>query len=891
MLNKAKLEPVELRALEFSIRSAEEIIAASAFELTSHKLSPAEYGTVTDPRGGATRYSSCETCLQSEVDCMGHFGFTRFDSPVMHPLFLQSAVLLLRVLCQHCHRLLFNAQRLSYANIDTASRSKRLERINALLDGRGVLHCAHCGAPPSQYVLTPYNPKPGSNAPKTSHLHRRVESPSTGVVDIPMSDVEIATILEDVPKEDVELLGVDPSRFLVRVWPVIPLRCTKQKEGTCSQTDDLISLLRDMVKLNIIAKDVNASDLERIIAQHELAEKLNAYVSNSENRKSSNADRGKPIASIVDRVKGKRGLIRNNLMGKRSVMTARTVIGPDPTLRLDEVSVSQDIAKSLTIPVSVYPGNVEEAKKRVANGNVVRAERGTQTINVEMAKSSYVPKEGDVIHCYLREGDWIMMNRQPTLHRGSMIAFKIKIRNSKTFGLNLATTKSFNADFDGDNMNGMVPQSTRTTVELAELSSVKNALVIGTRANISIVQDSLTAVYLMSKEVEVRVPKSVVGDVVYAMAGSQVSSYLERLERYRRQLGKPFIDSRMLVSLAFPENFSYASSDGELVIDRGLILKGLLTKRWLGANRSSLIKLILFRYKSAECCSFVDRLQFGATAFLMWRGFSVHADDFLYAGPAVEEAVSNTLRAAEEVQKTIKNPRLREARTREVLDMAKDVGMKLVRSAASNSNIATMIESGSKGDFFNAGQIRGTLGQQTLDGGSIKPDLNGGTRTTVHYHFHEKRPAKLMESRGFISSGFARGLSPREIVFHAMTGREGVCTSATLTAESGYTARRVNKFLEDIHVRIDGTVGDRIGNIYSFAYNGCGINPAFDDYDLTHVIEKVGGVVAAPSKRRPFDMNFTDEGDEQQPLAKKPRAEIIDLVSSDEEEGVDQDVK
>jgi DNA-directed RNA polymerase beta' subunit len=886
---------VELKALQFCMRSYDEIVAASAFQLTSNRLNPGEYGTVCDPRGGATKNSMCETCLCNEIACPGHFGHVIFDSPILHPLFVSNAACMLRIICARCHRLVVNKHRISYEGLDNVHGARRLERLGAMADVRGS-SCVHCDTPVSQYTTKDYNPKPGSTAPKTTFIHRHTESERLGSVDTPMTDADVAEILEDIPDEDVALIGVDPKLFLVRAWPVIPLRCTKQNESG-TRVDDIITLLRDMVKLNAIAANPESTDLVRIMAQLDLREKLNIYISNSECRKSSNADRGKPIDGINDRIKGKHGLIRNNLMGKRSVMTARTVIGPDPTLKIDEVSFSRELAKSLTVPMTVHAGNLEECKQLVRRGCVPKLTRDGRQVNLELMgpekTAEFELQPGDVLSRNFTDGDWVMMNRQPTLHRGSMIALKARLRDTKTFGLNLAITKSFNADFDGDNMNGMIPQSVQARVELAELSSVYSSMIVGTRANVCIVQDALTGAYLMSMEHEIRLPRATAYEILYAMVGDEdVSAHVQRLDEHRERLGKKWYDPRMLISLAFPARFSFTSRDGDFCVERGLLVRGALSKKYLGANGTSLLKVLMFRYGPEECGRFVDRIQFGAINYLSWRGFSVSSDDFSPAGAQVTETVERTLEEAQKVATSIRNKRLRDAKIQQVLNTAKDMGMALVKNATKASNIAVMIDSGSKGDYFNVGQIRGTLGQQNLDGGFIVPQMNGGKRSTIHYHIDEKRPEKLFESRGFIASSFSRGLSPHEIVFHAMTGREGVCTSATLTAVSGYTARRVNKFCEDMVVRIDGSVGDRSGCVYDFAYGGFGMSPAFEQFDYSHIIEELGGEVAEPKQaaaKRHIEVSPTGESCEannEECAAKRVKSNSIEEAQQPDEDDV-----
>jgi DNA-directed RNA polymerase II subunit RPB1 len=160
-----------------------------------------------------------------------------------------------------------------------------------------------------------------------------------------------------------------------------------------------------------------------------------------------------------------------------------------------------------------------------------------------------------------------------------------------------------------------------------------------------------------------------------------------------------------------------------------------------------------------------------------------------------------------------------EAKINMALSKAKDVGMRLAKESLDpNNNFVNTIMSGSKGDFFNIAQIMGLLGQQNVGGGRIQPHLNNRTRTLPHYSRRHLSFEAECESRGFIQNSFLRGLSPREFWFHAMSGREGLTDTATKTAQSGYTQRKMVKIMEDVQIQYDQTVRNSMGSIIQFAY-------------------------------------------------------------------------
>lgn len=827
---------MELKSLHFELMSYKDMEKLATYEVTKHRPGPNgdTTGTVFDSRAGAQNNRKCGTCFQGAYDCPGHFGIIKLARPILHPLFLHQIRDIIRLICRFCKFPVIKDAKGIHSH-----GPKRLADLLKIVEKRGTL-CAHCSTPVAQYKLSSAPSVATSKAKKK--IHRSLCQVINANTKVWLSDEDVADILEEFPEQYVAtILGtVHPSRLVLRAWLAIPPACRhlENGRGDVQRDDDLTVLLCDIVRLNNKAKDVTCPMRERDKAMIDLKTKISVYCTNTAKVKRN--DNGDMVRGIIDRTKGKHGLIRNNLLGKRSEMSGRTVIGPDPTLRLEEVGMPRSMANHLYVPEAVNESNLERAREiRLCNGTRPRIIR-----NGKMRKECE-PMPGDMICRPLRNGDIVLMNRQPTLHKGSMMAFRVRIHDSLTFTLNLAVTKAFNADFDGDEMNCFVPQSPAAQVEMAKLSTPSACLNSGDRASVCIVQDCLTAAYLMSKESidSTTLPVGVAYDIVMASRCSDVSKVLCKIRRIQSmfELDDSCYNGKILLSICLPDGLYYTDVEDGIVIEDGVLIDGRMTKRTLGATKTSLIRYIGNSMGRDLASEFVDRLQFVTTAWMAHRGFTVHAGDFMHAGEHIDEIARARIAEASEACSMIMDTTLRERRINSMLANATDVGMSLIRDTnMKDSNLTVMIESGSKGDYFNVGQTKGMLGQQFVNGDRIPFALNEGRRTIVHSKFEENDGCKVVKNRGFISRGFSNGLSPREWIFHCMSGRESVCSSATETADTGYTTRRVNKFSEDIVVHNDGTVADNCDNTYQLTYGNVGFDPEKTTSDLEFLLRSVG---------------------------------------------------
>ena len=901
-------QQTEIGSIIFGILSPEEIINMSVCKVTTTKTEGPH--SVYDIRMGPSTDTTnmCVTCGKTAKNCPGHFGHIEFHQPIIHPLYYKSVVSFLRCFCLYCSRLLITADQIAVSNLSRYKLDRRFKKILDKLEKVDI--CCHCSHPQPKIVYSPTDNvitmvyKEKVNIDMTKESDKPKSSNKENKISIALSVDEIHKIFDDIPDEDVVLCGFDPNRIhprnlIMSVFPVIP-PCARPfvlADGNICD-DDLTNQLLEIIKSNnILDQDEKNSNDEK----HE-SKKQKAYQSlkfrvatfyNNSNGKAKHPTSGRAIKCIKNRITGKDGLIRSNLMGKRVEYSGRTVIGPDPNLEFGCIGIPQGIANELTIPERVTSFNIkyltslvndnkanfiikDDARinlkyamfrrgtellygdvvirngKRhtVVNGNILLQEGDQIERDGKMLDKICYPSKkrihlsiGDIVHRHLKDGDTVLLNRQPTLHKGSMLAMKVKVMEDKIIKMNLSVTKTFNADFDGDEMNIHVPQSLKSRVELEELSTPKHNIISAqaSKPNIAIVQDSLLAAFLMTKNNE-KLTKSQFFDISMTgkMNGKPLWSpeKIKTIQKVLKMNKKPLeiYTGRGLFSLILPDDFIYekhndAHPDEPIVkIYMGVVYEGAFDKTILGSSHNSLIQVIHKEYGVDTAAEFISNIQFITNSWLLVNGFSIGLEDCLVTSHEsqikIQDKISKCYIEADGIESTTHNPGIREVRITAALSKAKDVGMRIAKdSMSANNNLLSTVYSGSKGDFFNIAQLTGLLGQQNLLGQRVPHTLNNGTRTLPHYPFGKLSKEDEYESRGFIKNSFIIGLTPQEYFFHAMSGREGICDTAMGTAKSGYIQRRIIKVCEDIQVQYDGSVRDTTGNIYQMCYGDNGMDP------------------------------------------------------------------
>jgi DNA-directed RNA polymerase beta' subunit len=847
-------EVLEIGSIEFGLMSQDDILNQSVAEITSNRLFTSSFaqnggfqsktdnmdiGTVYDSRMGPLKNEKCITCSKGFQECAGHFGHINLNVSIIHPLYYRTVLSFLKTVCIQCSRLLVTQDHLSLWNLMKLKGEARFNQI--LIHIIKIRFCLHCNISQPKYTISD----------GTFIASYKLQGSQVEKIKITMS--EISKIFSNVSDDDVRLLGFDPSRshpnfLILSVLPVIP-PCSRPfiMSDNVICDDDLTIAYCEIIKANNnLAKATTETKRQKYIQT--LIFRIKTLMDNSQGKAKHTNSR--QMKGIKERLCGKDALIRNNLMGKRVNFSARTVIGPDPTLRLNEIAIPYEIAENLTYPENVNDYNIEKLQRLVWEGKINIIERNyngkIQRIHTKFAlkcDTKYILCKleiGDIAHCQLMDGDPVFLNRQPTLHKGSMLAKKIIRRHGKTIRMNLATTSSFNADFDGDEMNIHTASSEMSKAELILLSSTETNIIgaSGSCPIICIVQDSLLGCYLMTKNND-EISREDFFQLCMKCDGwdfQLIQHKFNMAEQVYEKFNKniPLYSGRTLFSMLLPDDFMYNVKNNALEeepivkIYKGILYEGAINKANIKTSHQSIILLLHKEYSPEICLNFINNVQFVANEFMTYHGFSIGISDCVRnskSSNAIDEVVTKCFIEAEELENSTNNNFIKEAKINMVLSKAKDIGMRIAKESFSvNNNFISTVTSGSKGDFFNIAQITGLLGQQNINGIRIPAKLNNSKRTLSAYPININKITEY-ESKGFIKNSFIKGLNPLEYWFHASSARVCLVDTAMKTANSGYVQRKMVKVMEDLSVKYDQTVRNSMGSIISFSHGGNNLDP------------------------------------------------------------------
>jgi DNA-directed RNA polymerase beta' subunit len=666
-------------------------------------------------------------------------------------------------------------------------------------------------------------------------------------------------IFKKIKDEDVDFMGFS-SKYSRPEWMIITslavpppsMRPSIRQPDNQRCEDDLTYALSSIVKTNKGLKQVleNNSTKKKIDEyQGWLQYLVSTYMDNEIPGVPPHALRSsfRPLKAITQRLKGKEGRIRGNIMGKRVDYSARTVISVDPNIDIDEFGVPMKIAMNLTIPEIVTKYNIGKLRKMIRNGPKVypgaktvtkakdgdASQRNFSLKHVDVQQIADNLEVGDVVHRHLLDGDVCLFNRQPTLHRMSMMSHRIRILPFSTFRLNINATEPYNADFDGDEMNMHIPQSLQTHEELKQITSVPTQIISpGTSSpSMGIIQDTLIGGYLLTAQ-DQKIRRDQMNNFMMFMKDFN-GNYPEPAGY---ENGQPYWNGKQLYSLILPDVTINQAKNIKII--RGEIVDGYLNSQMLGRDASGLIKQIYNTFGIEKCKNFFNDTENLITRWLMGNSFSIGFGDCIVSkedSKMIKEIINKNIQEAydliikahhglfmpdlDDKYKVDKMESDLNIVLSKVQDKTKDFIVEKV-SKTNNIYIASDKQAGSVGKTINLQQIMACVGQQSIWGERVS---NGFTdRTLPHFPRNDLGP----DAKGFCRNSFIEGLNPSEMFFHAMGGRTGSISTAIKTAESGYTSRKFIKATEDLKVNYDFTVRNASNFIVQFCYGDDNFDPS-----------------------------------------------------------------
>jgi DNA-directed RNA polymerase II subunit RPB1 len=857
----------------------------------------------------------------------GSFGHIELARPVYHVGFMNMVLSVLRCVGYHTHRLLKDPKGTDDDSIRRAQLlrgHRRLHAMTKIFEGRQV--DLNNGVQPRYRrdglkIIVDFNRR-GANS---GSRKRKTDNESENIVDQEdnLSDdggtgslnyaeagsrslraVEAHQILRDLSDEECILLGFNPQFcrpdwMIIQILPVPPLHVRPSVAMSPTQRceDDITHKLADVVKANRAVREV--------VDKGEPADVVDSKVALLQWHCATLFDNGMPFApkatqksgktlkTLRQRLVGKEGRVRGNLMGKRVDFTARSVITADPNLSIDQVGVPLTIALNLTVPERVTTFNFERMKSLVRNGAYVHP--GAKTIIRDGVKTdlrfvkaaSLALKPGDVVERHLSNDDVVLFNRQPSLHKMSIMGHRVRVLPWSTFRLNLSVTTPYNADFDGDEMNLHVPQGLAARAE-AETLMMVNKVIVSPQSNrpvMGIVQDSLLASSLLTRR-DVFVTQDLMMNILMwvddwdgkiPIPAIMVPVPNKPGERRLRWTGK------QVFSLVIPKsiNLNHTRSNGHndkeefkdmtpgdtwVIIEDGEIMSGTMDKKTLGNNGGGLVHVVCNELGPEIARVMFNQIQKITNYWILQRSFTVGVGDTVADKHTLANVVEILTKSKAQVQDLVQKGQagkleLQPGRTMQEMfeeyvniqlnGARDDSGRRAEMSLTLSNSFKGTVMAGSKGSFLNIAQIMACVGQQNVDGKRIPYGFD--RRTLPHFCKDDLGP----ESRGFVENSYLKGLSPQEMFFHAMGGRVGLIDTACKTAETGYIQRRLVKALEDVSVRYDGTVRNGRGDIVQFLYGEDGMDGGFIESQTIMFLRYTQKEMVDKFK---FDMDASDFG-------------------------------
>lgn len=920
----------KIEQINFGLMSPEDIRAMSVVTVETPDTYeddgfPIEKGLM-DPRLGVIDPSLvCRTCGFRGGDCQGHFGSIELARPVIHIGFGDIIHKILRSTCNECGRVLLNDEQIAYFTEKIQEAMDNRESLSSILKevykvAKRELKtmpdedeevdpkycCPHCGAPQEAIVLDkPVTIRQGDYKLTASEVRERLER-------ITDADSFVLGVNPEVARPEWLVLTVLPVPP-VTVRPSITLDTGERSE------DDLTHKLVDILRINQRLLENMEAGAPQLIVE-DLWELLQYHVTTYFDNEASGVPparhrSGRPLKTLTQRLKGKEGRFRSNLSGKRVNFSARTVISPDPNISINEVGVPEMIAKEVTVPVYVNEWNMDEMIKYIKNGSnvhpganyVIRTDgrkiriRNEETIELILEQL----EPGFIVERHLKDGDMVLFNRQPSLHRMSMMAHEVKVLPYKTFRLNLCVCPPYNADFDGDEMNMHVFQTDESRAEAKSLMRVQEHILSPRFGGpiIGAIHDHISGAYLLTRDgVEftekqalqiirkshLALPEFKGGQWVLKTgldlkSDSEIPQDIEESYIYKDK--GAMWTGKELFSLLLPNdlNLSYSAeiskcpavypeSDETVVIKNGILKQGVIDEAAYGSFSGKILDKIVKEYGPGRAKDFLDRSTDLAICGIMKTGITTSLNDEEIPEEAKDRINEHLDKKMAEVDKLVESyeegylqalpgrslEETLEMKIMQVLGEARDMSGSIAENyltmgkqsdddpyehvMAIENHSVVMARTGARASMLNLTQITACVGQQAVRGGRIERGyLN---RTLPHF----KKGELGAKAKGFVHSSYKSGLDPIEFFFHAMGGREGLVDTAIRTAQSGYMQRRLVNALQDLKVKPSGLVTDNQGNVIQTMFGEDGVDPAKSDFGKPAELNKLIDEIRMESK-------------------------------------------
>lgn len=853
--------PSRIIGIQFGMMSPEEIRkgvveVVSKDTYINNKEVP---GGLFDPRMGVLGHGTvCPTDGLTYIQTPGYFGYIELARPVFFIQHIKNIMNILKCVCFKCSKLLISKD--EHKHVTSMKASDRWHYVSKRC--AGIKRCGEatetgCGCKQPDKIkleeMATIIAVWENLKPETPEEEEALANTDKRQFTMRFTPEIVLKIFKRISDEDVNFMGFSPvwSRpdwMVCQVLPVAPpsVRPSVKQDANQRSEDDLTHIYSHIIKTNKDLEERIQNDAAPHVIDN-LTKVLQYFIAMIANNKVKGAvpmaqRSGRPLQCITDRLNSKNGRIRGNLMGKRVDFSARSVITGDPNLSARQLGVPKKVAMNLTKPVVVNDRNRNFLTKLVQNGpDVYPGAKNLEKKNGDNISLRYRDRmsirleNGDIVHRHMMDGDAVLFNRQPSLHRMSMMCHIAKIMHrGDTFRMNVCDTKPYNADFDGDEMNMHMPQNVLSETELRHLAAIPYQIISPSSNSplIGIYQDSMLGTYRFTRPNIKFSPRDAMNILmgfsrvdISKLAGKKTITNFDILSQIT-----PPLTLKMKTKQYDDKVDDYGTSNNVLEVVNGEYKRGQI----IASTAKSILNRICNDFGHMACSDYIDDLQQVITEYMKSSAYSVGVSDLISDKKTYDEILQVIAAKKSEVQQLTDKVHLGifenktgnsnateyENQVKSILNKATDqTGAIAKKSLSADNRFLIMVASGSKGNMVNISQMISCLGQQSVEGKRVPYGFDN--RTLPHFCKYDDSPG----ARGFVENSYISGLTAPELFFHAMGGRMGLIDTAVKTSQTGYIQRRLVKGLEDLKVEYDMTVRNNMGKIVQFAYGEDSTDP------------------------------------------------------------------
>lgn len=864
--SKSPIHFTELNSIELYVLGSDDAKQDSFVNVVSQDLMrggmPID-GGIYDAHMGTTDHSwDCKTCHHDKKFCEGHAGSINLKYPVPSPLYIKQIIKWLKVICFKCGKPVMEV----YPGDNLASLSSKVPKITKCVNCKS--YHPHIIKDKTDYVsinMEIYEEKTDKAVLKPKLLEKTQLYPH-----------QIKLIFEKISNETLQLLNqplsAHPSKFILSTIRAPPntIRPNINKiGGGRSNNNDLTVLMQMIMKSNEQLPQTipREPDQDMSVQIHNLG--LGVYelikgssaTSTKRGLTTQTSNKTTQLTSIAKRLPRKDGRIRKNLNGRRVQNMARSSITCDPSLPLDTIGISIAIAKNIQIPIVVRDYNYKEMEIYFNNGierypgctKITKAKTGA---TFWIGKVNTVLEIGDILYRDLIDGDYVNFNRQPSLESSSISCVKIRImQRGGTFRFNVLLVSLWGADFDGDEMNILFPQSKRTINEISNLASTKQFFISykNARPKIGQAQDSVIGLAKMT-ESHVTINK------LYAM---QLFGHTPVVYNF----DKEFYSGRDIISILLNStnnkiNFStkalsfdvshapfrtYDPEEINVKIDRGNLISGMLDGASIsGGVRGSISHVIHNKSGAQAALDITFWMQQLGLSDQMNRGNSINVRDFMLPRSnldKIKEIEGMIIADSERITSQLHDGKIIPPLGKTISEYYEGMQMNALNPGDAfyehiitgidpkHNNFYKMVETGARGKFYNFKNVLAAIGSLEINGERMK-EIFGG-RVLPYFTKDDPDP----RSRGYVANSYISGVDSAEFMLLTMQERYQLINKALSTSITGEQNRRAIKNLESSIIDNQRKL-TKDKKVIQFMYGGDGVDARFLEFVIFPTMSK-----------------------------------------------------